>query len=287
MVRLKKWNIGIRNTLIIELKGMSINNPRFEDMTMITTTEINRAIIHEEYLILQTQNTDYKLYYEDALIMPGDVPKYNLSNYTESNDDILVVGYLIIINKIIELKESLYTIINSYNDLNYDIELEIKKLVEDAIKDSIFVNEIIASTEDIELLNYVLGKTIYHYIYNFIGMVKESKLKNTEMLIIMSDRAHYNYIEGIGFYNNKLFSLPMDVHLGMFKDSVLVMEHHSDNFDFRYFPGKDKVTIYSIDNITKRIVIYNDGVEPFSISGKGMSVICTPKEYTELVMVSF
>ena len=92
--------------------------------------------------------------------------------------------------------------------------------------------------------------------------------------------------------DGQLRRIPVRVHLGLFQDSVLVMELFDDTsgfhrVDFRYFPYPNQMVSYSISEEIKTILIVNEGLQDIPFGRRGQEVLCPAGETTRISVTHY
>lgn len=97
--------------------------------------------------------------------------------------------------------------------------------------------------------------------------------ENNEILLILDSNKYDKFIEGIGLFKDKLEQIKIEKHLGMFKDSILLIDHSNNLYDLRYYPNYGFIDFYNIDTNTKKLYLKNIGIAPLKI--------LIPEDYTD------
>lgn len=84
--------------------------------------------------------------------------------------------------------------------------------------------------------------------------------------------------------------VPVQIHLGMFQDSVLAMELFEDESgshrgDLRYFPEQNRMEPYLISDEIKTLLIANEGLSDVAFGHEGQKAMCQAGKNTRIAVI--
>ena len=119
--------------------------------------------------------------------------------------------------------------------------------------------------------------------------VRENILKNAEDYVRANVNNQELYLVQEGMHvlkalfkhEDKISEIPERVHVGMFQDSVLIIDWREGNVDFRFFPNA-KMEPYQWSDGLEKIHIHNIGQSDFFFSGTGEDILCKKDAITTI-----